>query len=114
MNVKQACWIVTDIDGTLMDHNYDLTPALSTIKMLKGNGIPVIPCTSKTAAEVRSLRKEIGLEDPYIVENGGAVYGSKSSTSDEWPEAVQVAPRPPSSVANRSSSAATVGFVKRE
>jgi mannosyl-3-phosphoglycerate phosphatase len=35
----------------------------------------VIPCTSKTAAEVRRFRRAAGLHDPYIVENGGAVHG---------------------------------------
>ena len=49
-------WVVTDIDGTLMDHNYNLDPALPTIKWLKELSIPVIPCTSKTASEVRDLR----------------------------------------------------------
>lgn len=77
-------WIVTDIDGTLMDHNYDLKPALPTIKWLNELSIPVIPCTSKTAAEVRDLRKNIGLNDPFIVENGGAIYGNDPSSNLEW------------------------------
>ena len=77
-------WVVTDLDGTLMDHNYDLSPGLQTIKLLQNNGIPVIPCTSKTAAEVRLLRNDIGLRDPFIVENGGAIYGNNKSSSTEW------------------------------
>tara|TARA_B100001250_G_scaffold145454_1_gene124556 strand:- start:59 stop:850 length:792 start_codon:yes stop_codon:yes gene_type:complete len=84
MSVKEKYWVVTDIDGTLMDHAYDLSPALPTINLLRDLGIPVIPCTSKTAAEVRSLRKEIGSSDPYIVENGGAIYGSNENSLDEW------------------------------
>ncbi len=77
-------WVVTDIDGTLMDHNYNLDPALPTIKWLKELSIPVIPCTSKTASEVRDLRNKIGLKDPFIVENGGAVYGNMSSSNEEF------------------------------
>ncbi len=77
-------WIVTDIDGTLMDHDYNLEPALPTIKWLKELSIPIIPCTSKTASEVRELRRDIGLLDPFIVENGGAVYGNKPSSDIEW------------------------------
>ena len=76
--------IITDIDGTLMDHKYDLTPALGVISMLKRNGIPLILCTSKTASEVREIRKEIGIYDPFIVENGGAIYGNKKNSKDEW------------------------------
>ena len=46
--------------------------------------IPVIPCTSKTASEVRYFRNENGLSDPYIVENGAAVYGNYINKSSEW------------------------------
>ncbi len=68
-------WVVSDVDGTLMDHSYDLTPAKETIKTLQKLSIPVILCTSKTASEVKVIRKELDLTDPYIVENGAAIYG---------------------------------------
>ena len=77
-------WIVTDIDGTLMDHNYDMQPAIPTIRWLQELGIPIIPCTSKTASEVRSLRNKIQLKDPFIVENGGAIYGENLTLKTEW------------------------------
>ena len=72
---NSSLWIVSDVDGTLMDHSYDLTPAKETIKTLQRLSIPVILCTSKTAAEVKVIRKELNLTDPYIVENGAAIYG---------------------------------------
>jgi len=68
-------WVVSDVDGTLMDHSYDLTPAKETINTLKELSVPVILCTSKTASEVKVIRKELQLTDPYIVENGAAIYG---------------------------------------
>ena len=68
-------WVVSDVDGTLMDHSYDLTPAKETIKTLQKLSIPVILCTSKTASEVKIIRQELNLSDPYIVENGAAIYG---------------------------------------
>ena len=68
-------WVVSDVDGTLMDHSYDLSPAKETIKKLQKLSIPVILCTSKTASEVKVIRKELNLTDPYIVENGAAIYG---------------------------------------
>jgi mannosyl-3-phosphoglycerate phosphatase len=58
-----------------MDHSYDLTPAKETIKTLQKLSIHVILCTSKTASEVKVIRKELNLTDPYIVENGAAIYG---------------------------------------
>ena len=71
---NSTLWIVSDVDGTLMDHSYDLTPAKETIKLLQELSIPIILCTSKTAAEVKVIRKELNITDPYIVENGGAIY----------------------------------------
>ena len=70
-----SLWVVTDVDGTLMDHSYDLTPAKETIEILQKLSIPVILCTSKTASEVKVIREQLNLTDPYIVENGAAIYG---------------------------------------
>ena len=75
MTENASLWVVSDVDGTLMDHSYDLTPAKETIKTLQKLSIPVILCTSKTASEVKVIRKELNLTDPYIVENGAAIYG---------------------------------------
>ena len=72
---NSSLWVVSDVDGTLMDHSYDLTPAKETIKTLQKLSIPVILCTSKTASEVKVIREELNLSDPYIVENGAAIYG---------------------------------------
>ena len=77
-----SIWVVSDVDGTLMDHSYDLTPAKETIKFLQDLSIPVILCTSKTAAEVKVIRKQLNLTDPYIVENGAAIYGESLSRVD--------------------------------
>ena len=59
-------WVVTDLDGTLMDHHYDWSPAEPAIRRLQKAGIPVIPCTSKTAEEVIRFRHELDLHDPFI------------------------------------------------
>ena len=84
MQNKSKYWIVTDLDGTLMDENYDISPAKKTLNKLSEMSIPVIPCTSKTASEVRHFRKENGLLDPFIVENGAAIYGNSPHNSSEW------------------------------
>ena len=76
---NSSIWVVSDVDGTLMDHSYDLTPAKESIKLLQELSIPVILCTSKTAAEVKVIRKQLKLTDPYIVENGAAIYGESLS-----------------------------------
>ncbi|MGC6483451.1 MAG: HAD-IIB family hydrolase [Synechococcus sp.] len=70
-------WVVTDLDGTLLDHNYDWSAAKATLAWLKQNGVAVIPCTSKTADEVRRFRDDANLDGPFIVENGGAILGGR-------------------------------------
>ena len=82
-SVEPAWWVVTDLDGTLLDHSYDWSPAKDLIRELQQHRIPVIPCTSKTAEEVRGFRAEAGLHDPYIVENGGAVHG-ETPAGEPW------------------------------
>ncbi len=71
--------IFTDLDGTLLnqdDYLYD--EALPTIHKLQSAQIPIIPVTSKTQAEVASICSEIGLNDPFITENGSAIFMSKN------------------------------------
>jgi len=53
-------------------HAYDLTR--SVIEKLKAQSILLILVTSKTRAEVAELREKLGLSDPFIVENGSAVF----------------------------------------
>ena len=84
MSNNSRYWIVTDLDGTLMDENYDISPARKTLNLLAELNIPVIPCTSKTASEVRHFRKENQLYDPFIVENGAAAYGFNENKVSEW------------------------------
>ena len=84
MKNNSKYWIVTDLDGTLMDEKYDIAPAVKTLNFLSELNIPVIPCTSKTASEVRHFRKVNNLFDPFIVENGAAVYGLHQNKSTEW------------------------------
>ena len=67
--------IITDLDGSLLDHEtYDYTPALPILRLLREKGIPVVFCSSKTVAEILHLRREVQNTDPFIVENGGAIY----------------------------------------
>ena len=77
----EMIWIVTDLDGTLLDHHYDWSAAQPTLSWLKQLGIAVIPCTSKTAEEVQRFRLDAGLDGPYIVENGGAIHGGNGDTA---------------------------------
>lgn len=82
-----AYLIFTDLDGTLLNgETYDYQAALPTLAQLALRQIPVIPVTSKTRQEVEALRQAVGLRDPFIVENGSAVYIPKASVPFALPE----------------------------
>lgn len=67
--------VLTDLDGSLLDHHsYDFSPAVPWLARLKQMGVPVIPVTSKTRAELFPLREALGLTGtPFIAENGAVV-----------------------------------------
>jgi mannosyl-3-phosphoglycerate phosphatase len=70
-----SCIVFTDLDGTLLNgETYAYQAALPTLAKLKEQGIPLVPVTSKTRQEVAQLRQDLGLHDPFVVENGSAIY----------------------------------------
>jgi predicted mannosyl-3-phosphoglycerate phosphatase (HAD superfamily) len=52
------------------------------IDLLKEKNIPLILTSAKTRLEQNMVRKELGLSDPYVAENGGAVVIPKGYFSD--------------------------------
>ncbi len=66
--------IFTDLDGTLLDHHdYTFAPAAQTIAQLNTLGVVWIFNTSKTLAELLTLRETLSNQHPMIVENGGGI-----------------------------------------
>lgn len=85
MNDTQTI-IFTDMDGSLLDHDtYSHADADALLAELEKLSIPVIPCTSKTCAEMEVLRKALSNHHPFVVENGAAVY-IPASYFDVMPE----------------------------
>ena len=67
--------VITDLDGTLLDREtYGYGLAIPAIERLERNAIPLVLCSSKTAAEIQVIRKRINNRHPFIVENGGGIY----------------------------------------
>jgi mannosyl-3-phosphoglycerate phosphatase len=74
-NHENSFIIFTDLDGTLLDPlDYSYTVAEPLVARLRKKGIPIIFCSSKTYAEQQVYRRELGIRDPFIVEDGGAVF----------------------------------------
>jgi mannosyl-3-phosphoglycerate phosphatase len=71
--------VFTDIDGTLIDlisGKYGESDKL--IYTLRENNVPIVLCSAKTFAEQNKIRDDLGLMDPFIVENGGAIIIPKN------------------------------------
>lgn len=67
--------VVSDLDGTLLDHHdYSFEEVLPVLERMEAAGIPLIVNTSKTRAEWLAMRGDFGNTDPFIVENGSALY----------------------------------------
>ena len=72
---KKSFLIFTDLDGTLLDaDNYSFKEALPALKEVKKRKIPLILSSSKTRAELELYQKKLKIEDPFISENGGAIF----------------------------------------
>ncbi len=77
---KQTRWIiVTDLDGTLLDHHtYSFIPAINALNKLKQYNTPIIINSSKTAGEINGLRKQLNNQHPFVTENGSGIFVPKN------------------------------------
>lgn len=66
--------IFTDLDGTLLDEEYSWDKAKPALDLIKKLQIPLVICSSKTRNEIEEYRHPFGVNDPFISENGGAVF----------------------------------------
>ncbi len=66
--------IFTDLDGTLLDRDYSFEGAKPALQLIKRKKIPLVFCTSKTKEETEFWQRKMGINDPFITENGGAIY----------------------------------------
>jgi len=70
-----ALIIFTDLDGTFLNQDdYQYQAAIPMVEKLKKQKIPIVPVTSKTRQEVETLRGDLDLKDPFIVENGSGAF----------------------------------------
>ena len=73
--VKSQVLVFADLDGTLLDHRfYSWEGAETALSFIKREGIPLIFCSSKTRWEILPLREKLDNHDPFISENGGAIF----------------------------------------
>lgn len=69
-----ALLVVTDLDGTLLDHHdYSFDAARPCLDIIRRRHIPLVLCSSKTRVEMEGLQRQLALRDPFICENGAAI-----------------------------------------
>lgn len=68
-------WVVfTDLDATLLEAGtYSFEAARPALGELRRRGIPLVPCSSKTAEEILHVQALLGFRDPFVLEDGAAV-----------------------------------------
>jgi mannosyl-3-phosphoglycerate phosphatase len=74
-NLNLSLIIVSDVDGCLLDGDtYAPGAAVEALQVLSDHDVPLILCSSKTAGELRLLQRRLGIEHPFICENGAALH----------------------------------------
>lgn len=70
--------VFSDIDGTLIDEHYSFKQSQPIIKNLLDLNVKVVLCSSKTRAEIEYYREKLSIQDPFICENGAAIFIPKN------------------------------------
>ena len=76
--MKKKCTVAlfTDLDGSLLHRDtFEFDPIKDYIKNLINDEIIIIPNSSKTEKEIEKFNKELGIDLPYISENGSSIHG---------------------------------------
>ena len=76
--MKTKIIVFADIDGTILDEKYNYGKTKPTIDKLLALDASIVLASSKTRAEVEFYRKHLGINDPFIVEDGSAIFIPRS------------------------------------
>jgi len=72
--------VITNLEGTLLHPlTNSYTQALDTIRLLQRKRVPIIFCSAKTRSEQQVYREELDINEPFILERGGAIFLPKAS-----------------------------------
>ena len=83
MDKKFTIVIFTDLDGSLLHRDtFKFDSIKDYIKSLVNKGVIIIPNSSKTEKEIEKFNEELGLNLPFISENGSSIHGLNLITSN--------------------------------
>ncbi len=66
--------LFADLDGTLLDEKYSYQNVQPVIDQLLTLNTAIVFCSSKTRAEIEFYRRKMSISDPFISENGSAIF----------------------------------------
>lgn len=96
--ISSVYWlIVTDLDGTLLDHHdYNFNSAKPILDKLAEHNIPLIINSSKTACEIEHLQQTLNSTHPFIAENGSGIiiprqyFSTESFEANPWHDRLEI------------------------
>jgi len=71
MSGQKQLLVVTDLDASLLDHEYSWSSAKPALAKLKSMGVPLVLNSSKTVAEMQNLADDLAIRSLIVAENGG-------------------------------------------
>jgi mannosyl-3-phosphoglycerate phosphatase len=83
--------VFTDLDGTLLNEKYEYTETQPVVEQLLALNVPVVLCSSKTSAEIQHFQEALNLRDPFISENGAAIFIPEKYFSQDFSYSRQTA-----------------------
>lgn len=73
-NKQNKVLVFVDLDGSLLDENYDCSQVKPAIRALLSAHASIVLSSSKTKREIEFYRKDLGITDPFVAENGSAIF----------------------------------------
>ena len=72
---KKYTIIFSDLDGTILDKDsFKFDKIKNFIRKLISKNVVLVPNSSKTEIEIKDFIRELGVNIPFICENGSAIY----------------------------------------
>jgi len=76
-SLRNKVVVFTDLDATLLDGTtYSWKAARAALEALRKENAGLVLVSSKTFWEMESVHRELGFDDPFVVENGGGIVFS--------------------------------------
>jgi mannosyl-3-phosphoglycerate phosphatase len=83
--LKTKTVVFADLDGTFLDDKYSYQATKPIVNRLAALGGSIVFCSSKTRSEIEYYQKAVGLNEPFVAENGAAIFIPKGYFSFRYP-----------------------------